>query len=88
MPDIRSQICRLDDLLNSTNSGQSLPHEETKAIYGVEVVMYIQIFIFVKAAFFSEGIQQSNLIIKNPNKQSKTYFHVHETNEKSGNYCK
>ena len=48
--------------------------------------MYIQSFILVKAVFFLEGIRQSSLIIKNPNKQSKTYFD--ETNGKSGNYCK
>ena len=34
--------------------------------------MYIQSFILVKAVFFLEGIRQSSLIIKNPNKQSKT----------------
>ena len=32
LPDIRSEIDRLDDLLNSTSLGLSLPHEETKAI--------------------------------------------------------
>ena len=34
--------------------------------------MSIQIFIPVKAAFFLEEIQRSSLIIKTPNKQSKT----------------
>ena len=38
---------------------------------GVEILMYIQIFILVKAAFLFEGIQLSCLIIKKPNKQSK-----------------
>ena len=33
-----------------------------------KILMYIQIFILVKAAFFLEGIQRSSLIIKNPNK--------------------
>ena len=37
-----------------------------------EFLMYIQIFIPVKAAFFLEGIQRSSLIGKNPNKQNKT----------------
>ena len=35
---------------------------------GVEILMYIQISILVKAAFFSEEIQQSILIINQKNK--------------------
>ena len=38
----------------------------------VEILMYIQIYIHVKAASFLEGIQRSSLIIKKTNKQSKT----------------
>ena len=33
-----------------------------------ETIMYIQIFILVKAAFFLAGIQRSSLIIKKLNK--------------------
>ena len=33
---------------------------------GVEIFMYIQILILVKAGFFLEGIHRSNLIIKKP----------------------
>ena len=38
----------------------------------VEILMYIQIFIFVKTAFILEGIQQSSFIVKKTNKQNKT----------------
>ena len=37
----------------------------------VEILMYILIFILVKAAFSLEGFQRSSLIVKKPNKQSK-----------------
>ena len=51
----------------------------------VEFLMYIQIFVLAKTAFFLEGIQRSSLILKKPIKQSKTCFD--QTNKKSGNYC-
>ena len=51
---------------------------------GVEILMYIQIFILVKAAFSIEGIHQSRLIIKKA--EQDKYFD--KTNEKYGNYCK
>ena len=38
----------------------------------VEFLMYIQIFVLAKTAFFLEGIQRSSLILKKPIKQSKT----------------
>ena len=38
----------------------------------VEILMYIQIFIFVKTAFILEGIQQSSFVVKKTNKQNKT----------------
>ena len=37
----------------------------------VEILVYIQIFILVKAAFSLEGFQRSSLIVKKPSKQSK-----------------
>ena len=40
----------------------------------------------MKAAFFSEGIQQSSLIIKS--EQTKQDRYVDEANEKSGIYWK
>ena len=49
--------------------------------------MYIQIFILVKAAFLSEGIQLFSLIIKKP-EQTKQGRYFDETNEKPGNYSK
>ena len=39
---------------------------------GIEILMYIQIFILMEAAFFLAGIERSNLIIKKMKKQSKT----------------
>ena len=39
---------------------------------GAEILMYTQIYVLVKAAFFLEGIQRSSLIIKKKNKKSKT----------------
>ena len=54
---------------------------------GVEMLMYVQIFILVKAAFFLEAIQRFSLIIKKP-KHTKQGRYIDETNEKSGNYCK
>ena len=39
----------------------------------IEILMYIQIFILMKAAFFLEGIQQQSLIIK---KQTNKARHV------------
>ena len=41
---------------------------------GVQIIMYVQIFILVKAAFFLQGIQRSSLIIKKHTKQSKTFI--------------
>ena len=41
---------------------------------GVEILIYIQIFILVKVASFSEGIQRSTLIIKNRTKKAKQMF--------------
>ena len=43
--------------------------------------MYIQIVIFLKVTFFSEGIQQTN-------EQTKQERYFDEANEKSDNYCK
>ena len=43
--------------------------------------MYIQIVIFLKLTFFSEGIQQTN-------EQTKQERYFDEANEKSDNYCK
>ena len=61
------------------------------SIYGVtnisvEILMYIQIFILVKAASFIEGIRRSTSVIKNEPTKQHRYFD--ETKEKSGNYCK
>ena len=41
---------------------------------GVEIIMYIQIFILVKAAFFLEGIQRSSLIIKTRANKARQIF--------------
>ena len=54
---------------------------------GVQIIMYVQIFILVKAAFFLQGIQRSSLIIKKPTK-TKQNIYFYETDEKSGTYCK
>ena len=51
-----------------------------------KILMYIQIFILVKAAFSLEGIQRSRLIMKNEQRKQVRYFD--ETNEKSSNYWK
>ena len=54
---------------------------------GVETLMYIQIFILIKAALFLEGCQRSSLINKR-NKQTKQDKYLDETNKKPGNYGK
>ena len=41
-----------------------------------------------KVAFFLEGIQQSSLILKQTNKQTKQDSYFDKTIEKSSNYCK
>ena len=49
----------------------SLVHEETSEIgkrIGVEILMHIQIFILVKAAFLLEGNPQFGLIVSQTNK--------------------
>ena len=51
-----------------------------------KILMYIQIFILVKAAFSLEGIQRSRLIMKNEQRKQARYFD--KTNEKSSNYWK
>ena len=48
---------------------------------GGKILMYIQIVIFLKVTFFSEGIQQTN-------EQTKQERYFDEANEKSDNYCK
>ena len=55
---------------------------------GVEIFMYIQILILMKAGFFLEGIHRSNLIIKKPpTDKAQTKTSILKTNEKSGNHC-
>ena len=39
---------------------------------GVEILVYMKVFISVKAVFILEGIQRSTLIIKKTNKEMKT----------------
>ena len=41
---------------------------------GVETLMYIQMFILVKAAFILEGIQPSSLIIKKRTNKVRRVF--------------
>ena len=53
----------------------------------VEILMYIQILILIKAALLLEGCQHSSLINKR-NKQTKQDRYLYETNKKSGNYGK
>ena len=52
----------------------------------LEILMYIQIFILVKAAFLLEVIQGSSLIIKNEQTKQDRYFD--EIDETFVNYCK
>ena len=52
----------------------------------LEILMYIQVFILVKAAFLLQLIQGSSLLIKSKKTKQERYFN--ETNEKSVNYCK
>ena len=51
----------------------------------VKILIYLQMFILVKADFFLEGVQQSSLIIKDGTNKAR---HIEETKQKSGNYCK
>ena len=62
-----------------------------------QILIYIQIFILLKADFLLKEIQQSTIWINyKPNEQNivsqNRYFkqgrYFDETNEKSGHYCK
>ena len=49
---------------------------------GAEILMYTQMYVLVKAAFFLEGNQRSSLIIKKK-EQKKQDKYFDETNKKS-----